>query len=78
MDILLNPLVHMLELAYMTCPDPVAHDNLYSGVLYYLNKYHNEHITVEKLSQHFHYSRSAISHILKKTVVKVLMTMYAT
>lgn len=66
LDILINPLIHMFKLAYMTCPDTLPHDNLYSDVLYYLNRYHNEHITVEKLSRHFHYSRSAISHIFKK------------
>lgn len=66
LNTLINPLVHMLKLAYMTYPKSESTDNLYQKILYYLNLFHNEHITVEKLCSHFHYSRSTISHIFKK------------
>lgn len=67
-DTLIYPLVFMLE-AYLekhgNLPPQNAGDDLYIRLLHYLTSNYNVHLTMEKLSQHFNYSISTLSHLFK-------------
>ena len=65
-DILVNPLQRMLELAYLKLPSDVKPIDFYHKVLLYLKEHHTEDITSEDICKHFSCSRSYLSHLFKK------------
>lgn len=65
-DILVNPLQRMLELAYLKFPSDVKPIDFYHKVLLYLKEHHTEDITSEDICKHFSCSRSYLSHLFKK------------
>lgn len=65
-DTLLRPLVIMCESYYSMHKAELINNTLISKILQYINKNYTYNITMEKLSEKFNYSVSAISHQFKK------------
>ena len=70
-DILINPLLDMLELAYLKIEnDAECEEDLIDRVIRYVKKNHTRNITVADVSSEFSCSRSSISHAFKKRTGK--------
>ncbi len=65
-DTLLRPLVNLCEVYYKENCDHLTIDTSFEKIIRYVNEYHTEEITIEKLSEKFNYSISSISHKFKK------------
>ena len=65
-DILINPLIRMLELAYIKLSDIKCSANIIDDVIKYTNRHYQENITLNQICTIFSKSRSCISHTFKK------------
>ena len=65
-DILINPLIRMLELAYIKLSDIKCSTNIIDDVIKYTNRHYQENITLNQICTIFSKSRSFISHTFKK------------
>ena len=65
-DILINPLIRMLELAYIKLSDIKCSTNIIDDVIKYTNRHYQENITLNQICTIFSKSRSCISHTFKK------------
>ena len=66
-DMLIYPLISMLELAYIRNGEE-KEETWLDGVIRYVKQYHTQDLTINQLCEHFGCSRSRISHIFKSTL----------
>lgn len=67
-DTIIHPLIIMLEQYFNTMVEysDNCSNSLYTQILQYITTYHNQPLTMEKLSKEFNYSVSTLSHLFKK------------
>lgn len=66
-DLLIYPLIRMLELAYIKFNETEAEQGIVGKIMCYVNRYYTKDITLDDICNEFYCSRSFVSHIFKKT-----------